>query len=67
MLNRDLAAAEAASERLAYYKAPGLDSRAVDLPSTGTQRIQKHNIYPGGIDPRTTPGIVDLRARKRRG
>ena len=36
------------------------------LPTTGTQKIQKHTIYPGGTDPRTAPGIIDLRARKRR-
>ena len=36
------------------------------LPTTGTQKIQKHVIYPGGIDPRTAAGIVDLRDKKRR-
>ena len=54
-------------ERLAYYKAPGWIHVLATLPTTGTQKIQKHNIYPGGTDPRTAPGIIDLRARKRRG
>jgi crotonobetaine/carnitine-CoA ligase len=53
-------------ERLAYYKAPGWIHILEALPTTGTQKIQKHNIYPGGIDPRTLPDIVDFRARKRR-
>ncbi|HZT48650.1 MAG TPA: AMP-binding protein [Hyphomicrobiaceae bacterium] len=53
-------------ERLAYYKAPGWIHIVEALPTTGTQKIQKHSIYPGGIDPRTLPDIVDFRARKRR-
>ena len=36
------------------------------LPTTGTQKIQKHTIYPAGTDPRAAPGIIDLRARKKR-
>jgi crotonobetaine/carnitine-CoA ligase len=53
-------------DKLAYYKAPGWIHIVERLPTTGTQKIQKHTIYPGGIDPRATAGIVDLRARKRR-
>ena len=53
-------------ERMAYYKAPGWIHFLDSLPTTGTQKIQKHTIYPDGIDPRTAPGVVDLRARKRR-
>ena len=53
-------------ERMAYYKAPGWIHFLANLPTTGTQKIQKHTIYPGGIDPRTLPDVVDLRARKRR-
>jgi acyl-CoA synthetase (AMP-forming)/AMP-acid ligase II len=53
-------------ERLAYYKAPGWIHIVDTLPTTGTQKIQKHNIYPGGFDPLTVAGIVDLRALKRR-
>lgn len=54
------------SERLAYYKAPGWIHIVPQLPTTGTQKIQKHQIYPGGMDPRTHPDMIDLRARKRR-
>jgi crotonobetaine/carnitine-CoA ligase len=53
-------------ERLAYYKAPGFIHIVEALPTTGTQKIQKHSIYGAGVDPRGVPGIVDLRARKRR-
>jgi acyl-CoA synthetase (AMP-forming)/AMP-acid ligase II len=53
-------------ERMAYYKAPGWIHFLDSLPTTGTQKIQKHTIYPNGIDPRTAPGVVDLRARKKR-
>jgi crotonobetaine/carnitine-CoA ligase len=53
-------------QRLAYYKAPGWIHIVDSLPTTGTQKIQKHTIYPGGMDPRAAPGIVDLRALKKR-
>ncbi len=53
-------------ERLAYYKAPGWIWFADSLPTTGTQKIQKHTIFPEAHDPRTVPGMIDLRAAKRR-
>ena len=53
-------------ERLAYFKAPGFVHIVASLPTTGTQKIQKHTIYPPGTDPRTLPDVVDLRDRKRR-
>jgi Acyl-CoA synthetases (AMP-forming)/AMP-acid ligases II len=40
------------NEHLAYYKAPGWVHVVPNLPTTGTQKIQKHNIYPAGTDPR---------------
>ncbi|MBI1395940.1 MAG: AMP-binding protein [Betaproteobacteria bacterium] len=55
------------NERVAYYKAPGWIHILPALPTTGTQKIQKHTIYPNGTDPREAPGIFDLRALKRRG
>lgn len=55
------------SERLAYYKAPGWIHIVDTLPTTGTQKIQKHQIYPGGMDPRQHPNMLDFRTRKRRG
>jgi crotonobetaine/carnitine-CoA ligase len=67
----DRAAAEAifayCNARLAYYKAPGWIWFARELPTTGTQKIQKHVIFPADADPRAAAGMIDLRALKRRG
>ena len=52
--------------RLAYYKAPGWLRFMDALPTTGTQKIQKHMILPKGTDPRTVTGMIDLRAQKKR-
>ncbi len=51
---------------LAYYKAPGWWWFADEIPTTGTQKIQKHRIFPAGSDPRTLAGMVDLCALKKR-
>ena len=51
---------------LAYYKAPGWLWFATEIPTTGTQKIQKHRIFPEGQDPRTLSGMHDLRALKKR-
>jgi crotonobetaine/carnitine-CoA ligase len=51
---------------LAYYKAPGWILFTKSLPVTGTQKVQKSSIFPAGFDPRTAPGVLDLRSRKRR-
>ena len=53
-------------ERLAYFKAPGWIHIVDSLPTTGTQKIQKHTIYPRDIDPRALPDVRDFRARKKR-
>jgi crotonobetaine/carnitine-CoA ligase len=53
--------------RLAYFKAPGWVLFLDKLPTTGTQKVQKTQIFEPGEDPRKRPGIFDLRARKRRG
>lgn len=53
-------------DRLAYYKAPGWIHIVDSLPTTGTQKIQKHNLYPQGTDPRSVRGVIDFRALKRR-
>ena len=73
VLKREMPASDAAEalfrhcyERLAYYKAPGWLHIVDSLPTTGTQKIQKHTIYAAGTDPRSIAGIVDLRARKKR-
>jgi crotonobetaine/carnitine-CoA ligase len=65
----ELAAAlfEHCNARLAYFKAPGWVLFLDRLPTTGTQKVQKTQIFPAGEDPRKRAGIVDLRGRKRRG
>lgn len=57
---------ETCNAALAYFKAPGWIHFVDSLPTTGTQKIQKHVIYPAGTDPRSLPGVIDLRARKKR-
>jgi len=54
-------------ERLAYFKAPGWILFLDRLPTTGTQKVQKAQIFPRGDDPRRRTGVIDLRHRKRRG
>jgi len=73
VLKRELSHKEAAMalfqhcyERLAYYKAPGWVHIVASLPTTGTQKIQKHNIYPADTDPRSRPELIDMRALKQR-
>jgi acyl-CoA synthetase (AMP-forming)/AMP-acid ligase II len=51
---------------LAYFKAPGWLLFVEVIPTTGTQKIQKHQIFPEGVDPREAPGVVDMRDRKKR-
>ena len=53
-------------DRIAYYKAPGWIHFVPDIPTTGTQKIQKHTIYPKGTDPRSVGGVLDTRSLKRR-
>lgn len=51
---------------LAYYKAPAWMLVLQSIPTTGTQKIQKHRIFPAGTDPRQTAGIIDFRQLKKR-
>jgi len=53
-------------DKLAYFKAPGWVLFVSSLPTTGTQKVQKTQIFPRGEDPRRRPGAVDLRARTKR-
>lgn len=55
-----------ATSLLAYYKAPGFVLFVDDIPKTGSQKLKKYAIFPPGIDPRDTPGVIDLRHRKKR-
>lgn len=52
---------------LSYYKAPGWLWLADSIPTTSTQKVQKHQIFEPDVDPRQLPGIFDLRSMKRRG
>jgi acyl-CoA synthetase (AMP-forming)/AMP-acid ligase II len=67
--DRDLAEAlfDHCNQRLAYFKAPGWMLFLGRLPTTGTQKVQKTQIFNPGEDPRSRAGIIDLRGRKRRG
>jgi acyl-CoA synthetase (AMP-forming)/AMP-acid ligase II len=51
---------------LAYYKAPGWLWLTDSIPTTATQKVQKHQIFGPGVDPRTLDGMIDLRALKKR-
>jgi crotonobetaine/carnitine-CoA ligase len=52
--------------RLAYFKALGWVLFLDRLPTTGTQKVQKAQIFPPGEDPRKHAAAIDLRAGKRR-
>jgi crotonobetaine/carnitine-CoA ligase len=54
-------------DKLAYFKAPAFILYVDALPTTGTQKVQKGQIFPRGEDPRGRPGVIDLRDRKKRG
>lgn len=41
------------NQQLGHYKAPGWLCFAAEIPTTGTQKIQKHRIFPEGADTRT--------------
>jgi acyl-CoA synthetase (AMP-forming)/AMP-acid ligase II len=53
-------------ERLAYFKAPGWVLFVPSLPTTGTQKVQKTQIFPRGTDPRRHSSAMDLRELKKR-
>jgi acyl-coenzyme A synthetase/AMP-(fatty) acid ligase len=53
-------------ERLAYFKAPGWMLFVESLPTTGTQKVQKTQIFPKRQDPRQRPAVLDLREGKKR-
>ncbi|MEX1036150.1 MAG: AMP-binding protein [Sneathiella sp.] len=55
-----------ADNNLAYFKTPGWILFLDDLPTTGTQKIQKTRIFGADVDPREQPGTVDLRTLKRK-
>ncbi len=54
------------NERLAYFKVPGWVLFVDSLPTTGTQKVQKTQLFAEGEDPRRRPGAIDLRGLKKR-
>ena len=54
------------NKALSYYKVPGWLWFTKSIPTTGTQKVQKHQIFPKDVDPRGVSGIIDVRAMKRR-
>jgi crotonobetaine/carnitine-CoA ligase len=69
-VGRDAATAERlvrwCLDRLAYYKAPGWFLFVDSLPTTGTQKVQKAQIFPPGTDARREAGALDVRGMKKR-
>lgn len=51
--------------RLSYFKAPGWYIFVDKLPTGSSQKIQKIRLFDADVDPRTLPGVVDLRNAKR--
>jgi crotonobetaine/carnitine-CoA ligase len=64
LLVRDLLAH--CQQLLAYYKVPGWLWFTDEIPTTGTQKVQKHQLFAPGIDPRKVAGMMDLREFKKR-
>lgn len=54
------------NEKLAYYKPPGWLLFLERLPTTGTQKIQKTQIFDSDVDPREQEGIFDFRSLKKK-
>jgi crotonobetaine/carnitine-CoA ligase len=57
---------EYSDQRLAYFKSPGWFIFVKSLPTTGTQKVQKQNIFPDGENPTKRPDAIDFRHRKKR-
>ena len=53
-------------ERLANFKASGWLLFVDALPTTGAQKVQKHQLFAAGEDPRERAGIHDFRRIKKR-
>ena len=53
-------------EFLAYFKLPGWILFMENLPIGTSQKVQKVNIFPKNIDPRTLNGTYDLRKYKKK-
>ncbi|WGR94365.1 AMP-binding protein [Bradyrhizobium sp. ISRA435] len=51
-------------ERLAPFKLPAWVAFVAELPLTSTNKIQKHTLLGADKDPRSHPGMIDLRQDK---
>ena len=53
-------------DRIAYFKAPAWLRFVEALPTNTSQKVQKGKLFEPGVDPRTQPGVIDLRALKKK-
>lgn len=51
---------------LSYFKTPGWIYFTDEIPTTGTQKVQKHQLFSQGVDPRGAPSVIDIRHWKKR-
>jgi crotonobetaine/carnitine-CoA ligase len=54
------------NQQLAYFKVPGWIFFTDHIPTTGTQKINKHQIFHNNQDPKEHPGMLDVREWKKR-
>ena len=54
------------NQQLSYFKAPGWLYFTNEIPTTGTQKVQKHQLFAADTDPRQLPAMLDLRSWKKR-
>ncbi len=52
-------------QSLAYFKAPGYVLFRDSLPTTGTQKVQKTELFAADVDPRQLAGCFDFRHLKK--
>ena len=53
-------------QEMAYYKVPGWWWFTDAIPTTGTQKIQKHRILAAGQQAQALPNVLDMRTQKKR-
>ncbi len=53
-------------ERIAYFKAPAWLKFIDAMPTNTSQKVQKSLLFAAGVDPRTQPGVFDLRSIKKK-
>ena len=58
---------EWSKEYLAYFKLPAWILFLDNLPIGTSQKVQKVNLFPKGLDPRKEPNIIDMRSKKKKG